>query len=787
MTPKPDHPHIPTILDRIGNTPIVPIRRLNPYKKVRIYAKLESFNPAGSVKDRVALNMIEAAEASGELTPDKIVLEATSGNTGIGMALVCAVKGYRCQLVMPDSASIERRKIMEAFGAEILLTPGKKGTDGAIEEAYALAREFPDRYFLTDQFNNEANWRAHYKGTGPEIWEQTAGMVTDVVGTLGTSGTIMGLSRYFADHHPTVRVTAVEPFLGHKIQGLKNMKESYTPGIYDKSLPYQIINIPDDEAFKTARLLAQKEGLFVGMSSGAALCGALARAAQLQEEGGEIVVILPDGGEKYLSTELFSMPRGGEEAKESRLRFFNTMTRKKEPFTPSNPKRGVTFYACGPTAHEPTNLAHCRRFMVADLIHRHLVAKDFPVEFYMNFTDLDDNTIKGAEESGKALAEFTAAYIEQFQRDFSLLGMQPAAGYPKASDHVQEMIDLAHRLMHKGYAYEKHGSIYFDISKFKNYGELSGVDISKIQVGRTVDLDNYEKESPVDFTLLKRSTLGELKKGIFFKTEWGNMRPGWHIECSAMTMKYLGETMDIHTSSSNLLFPHHENENAIAGALTGKPLARYWLHSELLLVDGKKMAPENGNVITLAEVLAKGYTAREIRFFLLRTHYRKPVNFSFKQLDAACAMLKRLDDFVGKLLCLPPGLPHPQVAAYLSEMEEAYQAAMDDDLNVSRAFAALFDFMKRTNPILSEGQLDRDQKKYILEALGKVNAVFNIMRLTECPLAPELEKLIREREEARRQKDWQRADVVRDELARQGIEVVDTAQGPVWKEKSRAS
>lgn len=776
---------IHSILDRIGNTPIVPIRRLNPYKKVRIFAKLESFNPGGSVKDRIALNMIETAEQAGELTPDKIVLEATSGNTGIGMAMVCAVKGYRCQLVMPESASIERRKIMEAFGAEILLTPGKKGTDGAIEEAYALAREFPERYFLTDQFNNEANWQSHYQGTGPEIWEQSGAAVTDVVGTLGTSGTVMGLSRYFAEHHPEVRVTAVEPFLGHKIQGLKNMKESYTPGIYDKTIPYQVINIPDEEAFKTARLLAQKEGLFVGMSSGAAMCGALARAAQLKEEGGMIIVILPDGGEKYLSTELFSMPRQAA-ARENPLKLFNTLSRKKEIFTPANPQR-VTFYACGPTAHELTNLAHCRRFIAADLIHRHLASKGFTVEFYMNFTDLDDNTIRGAERSGQSLAEFTGGFIDRFMNDFTALGMLPAAGYPKASDHVQDMIDIAHKLMHKGYAYEKHGSIYFDISKFRDYGVLSGADLSKIQIGKTVDLDNYEKESPVDFTLLKRSTLGELKKGIFFKTEWGNMRPGWHIECSAMTMRYLGETMDIHTSGSNLIFPHHENENAIAGALTGKPLARYWLHSELLLVDGKKMAPENNNVITLADVLSQGYTAREVRFFLLRAHYRKPVSFSYKNLDAARKNLKRLDAFVGKLLCLPPGLPHPQVASYLSQMEEAFQAAMDDDLNVSKALAAVFDFIKKTNPILSQGQLDRDQKKYILEAFGKIDEVFNIMKLEECPLAPGIEKLIREREEARKQKNWQRADGVRDELAKQGIEVVDTAKGPVWKEKAKAS
>jgi len=283
------------MLEKIGNTPLVLISRLNPRKKIKIYAKLESFNPGGSVKDRIALSMIEAAEKSGDLTPDKIVLEATSGNTGIGLAMVCAVKGYKCQLVMPESASIERRMIMEAYGVEILLTPAKRSTDGAIEQAYIMAREHPNRYFLTDQFNNEANWQAHYNTTGPEIWEQTKGKVTDIISTLGTTGTAMGLCKYFSEHHPEVRVTAVEPFLGHKLQGLKNMKESYKPGIFDKNLPFQVINIPDDESFRMSRELAHREGIFVGMSSGAAMCAALTRAEQVKN--GVIVVILPDGGE----------------------------------------------------------------------------------------------------------------------------------------------------------------------------------------------------------------------------------------------------------------------------------------------------------------------------------------------------------------------------------------------------------------------------------------------------------------------------------------------------------
>jgi cysteinyl-tRNA synthetase len=768
------------ILDRIGSTPLVLINRVHSSKKIKIYAKLESFNPGGSVKDRIALSMIETAEKSGALTPDKVVLEATSGNTGIGLAMVCAVKGYKCQLVMPESASIERRKIMEAYGVEILLTPAKKSTDGAIEQAYIMAREHPDRYFLTDQFNNEANWQVHYKTTGPEIWEQTDGKVTDVIATLGTTGTAMGLCKYFSENHPKVRVTAVEPFLGHKLQGLKNMKESYKPGIFDKNLPYQVINIPDDEAFKMSRELAHREGIFVGMSSGAAMCAALTQAEQIKD--GEVVVILPDGGEKYLSTTLFTTQEEEKTAvAEPQLRFYNSLSKKKEVFQPLS-KRKVTFYACGPTAHEHANLSHCRRFIVADLINRVLSNKGFKVKFFMNFTDLDDNTILGAERNGQPLTDFTESYIREFKADIAELGVLEATGYPKASEHVEAMIDIAGQLIDKGYAYEKHGSIYFDISKFKRYGKMSGIDLSKIQVGRTVDLDDYEKENPVDFTLLKRSTLTELKEGIFYKTEWGNVRPGWHIECAAMSTHYLGETFDIHTSGRDLIFPHHENEIAIAEAVTGKPLANYWLHSEQLLVEGRKMSADADNVLTLKDLLSKGYSGREARFLLLSTHYRKPLHFSFKKLGEARKNLKRLDGFTQKLLCLPPGLPHPKVAAYLSDMEERFWGAVDNDLNMSRAFGAIFDFIKKTNPILSEGKLNLEQKRYILEAFEKINGILNILRLKECPLAPEINKLIEEREEARKNKDWEKADTVRDELAQKGLEVVDTAKGPVWKE-----
>ncbi|NPB08818.1 MAG: cysteine synthase family protein, partial [Thermodesulfobacteria bacterium] len=251
------------VLDRIGNTPLVPIKRLKTNPRVQILAKIEAVNPGGSVKDRIALSMIEAAEESGELTREKTIIEASSGNTGIGLALVSAVKGYRCLIAMSEGASVERRKIMRAFGAEILLTPAEKSTDGAIEAVYELARKHPDKYYLTDQFNNPANWKAHYEGTGPEIWRDTEGKVTHVVAGMGTTGTLMGMSRYFRDHKLPVKVVGVEPYPGHRIQGLKNMKESYPPGIFDKKLLDKLYHVHDEEAFELTRRLAREEGIFV--------------------------------------------------------------------------------------------------------------------------------------------------------------------------------------------------------------------------------------------------------------------------------------------------------------------------------------------------------------------------------------------------------------------------------------------------------------------------------------------------------------------------------------------
>ena len=291
------------ILQCIGNTPIASID-LNPNPSVKLFAKLEGNNPGGSVKDRIALYMVEAAEKEGRLTRDKIILEATSGNTGIGLAMVATAKRYRLKLTMPACVSIERRRILEAFGAELILTPSNEGTDGAIRLAHKILSEDPDRYFMPNQFDNEANILAHYETTGKEIIDQTQGHITHFVAGMGTTGTLMGVSRRLKEFNKDISIIGVEPVLNHRIQGLKNMAESIRPKIFDPGMIDEHYYVNDEEAFDTTRVLAIKEGLFVGMSSGAAMHIALRKSSELKD--GLIVVLLPDRGDRYLSTSLFT-------------------------------------------------------------------------------------------------------------------------------------------------------------------------------------------------------------------------------------------------------------------------------------------------------------------------------------------------------------------------------------------------------------------------------------------------------------------------------------------------
>jgi cysteinyl-tRNA synthetase len=759
------------ILDTIGNTPIVPIRHLTSKDKVTIVAKLESFNPGGSIKDRIALSMIEEAENSGNLTKDKVIVEATSGNTGIGLALVAAIKGYRVLLTMSDSVSEERKRILKALGADLRYTSSRLGTDGAIEEVYSLVREEPGKYWLADQFNNESNWKAHYDGTALEIWEQTEGKVTMVVTAMGTTGTAMGVSRKLKELNPRIEVVGVEPYLGHSIQGTKNMKESYQPEIFDKNLLDHIVYIEDAEAFEMTRRLAKEEAIFAGMSSGAAMAAALKIAQEIEE--GLLVVILPDGGERYLSTTLFM------DRKKTGIILFNTMTRQKDAFIPIN-ENTVSVYSCGPTVSRFIGLADCRRYGVADLLRRYLEFKDFAVTHIMNITDLDDRTIQGAEAAGEDVKTFTEKYYREFLNDMDALRIKRATSYPLVSQHVEEMIDITQRLLEKGFAYERLRSVYFDISRFQHYGKLSRVDLDKMRVGKTVDLDQYEKDNPRDFTLLKRSRLHELKRGIFFPTKWGNVRPSWHIECAAVAMKSFGETFDIQTGSMDLIFPHHENDIAISEALTGKPLANYWVHNELVKEKNHPEIPQE-KALTLRDVFNRGYTGREVRFWLVSMHYRKAMDFSWSKLEVAKKTVSRLDRFVDKLHTCQKGPIIGEIAQLIYDLKQKFVGAMDDDLNISQALAALFDFIHSINRIMDFQGLDLSDRTKIEDVLSGLNSVLMIMDLGELEPSQQIEELIRERAAARQKKDWARADHLRDELKKLRVEVTDTKDGTTWR------
>jgi cysteinyl-tRNA synthetase len=766
------------ILATIGGTPLVPLQQLSPRPEVRILAKVEARNPGGSVKDRIALAMIEKAEQTGELTPEKIIIEATSGNTGIGLAMVAAVKRYRVLLAMSEAVSVERRRILAALGAEFLLTPAELGTDGAIEAVYERARSDPGTYFMPDQFNNPENWGVHYRTTGPEVWSGTGGELTHFVATMGTTGTVMGVSRYLREVAPTVRVIGVEPFLGHKIQGLKNLKEAYRPGIFERSALDEKVNIHDADAFEMSRRLAREEGLFVGMSSGAAMHVAVETAKEI--ERGVIVAVLPDGGERYLSTPLFQVPAAPEvdHDDESRLRLLNSMTKRLERFEPLN-KSDVRIYSCGPTVQDHTHLGVCRRVVVADLLVRYLTYLGHPVRHVMNITDIDDKTIAKAQEEGVSLQELTDRYTGSFFEDLDQLGVRRAAAYPRASEHIEDMVEMTRKLVERGYAYVKLRSVYFSISRAKGYGSLSGVDLDKIKIGATVDLDSYAKDNPRDFTLMKRATMGELKAGICYKTEWGSVRPGWHVECAAMSMKHLGEQFDIHTSGADLIFPHQENQLAQCLALTGKPPARIWLHSEMILHEGKKLSRSTSPVTTLRDVLARGYTGREVRYLLMATHYRQPVRFSWDALEAARASLRRLDAAVSALRACHVH-KGSDLAAQVADLEDGFQRAMDDDLNVSAALAELFRFIRRVNGLIARERVSVSGAGRAFEALERLNQVLGVLPPEE-HIDPESETLLKRREEARQQGDFALADSIRAQLLERGIVVEDARDGTRWR------
>ena len=467
------------------------------------------------------------------------------------------------------------------------------------------------------------------------------------------------------------------------------------------------------------------------------------------------------------------------------VRFHNTLSRRIEEFEPLEPGR-VRMYTCGPTVHDHTHIGNFRTFVWEDLLRRSLKALGYSVMQVMNITDVDDKTIRKSMAEGITLGEYTERYTRSFFEGLDVLRVERAEIYPRATDHIPEMIRMIGGLRDKGLTYESQGSTYYRIAAFPSYGRLSGVEQRELKDGARIESDEYEKESARDFALWK----GRKDDEPAWESPFGEGRPGWHIECSAMSIKYLGETFDIHTGGVDNIFPHHENEIAQSEAFTGRPFVRYWLHAAHLLVESEKMAKSAGNFYTLRELLEKGHDPRAIRWLLLGTHYRRNLNFSFDGIAQAAREVARLDDFrirLDEAVAAAPATDGPHRASGLTEQvqaaEEEFLAALADDLNISGAVGAVFRMVRETNAALDRKEAAAEEIAAARAALERFDAVLGVLDRTPAVLDEEIDALIRKRQEARKAKDYAEADRIRVALAAQGIVLEDTPQGVRWKRR----
>jgi cysteinyl-tRNA synthetase len=483
------------------------------------------------------------------------------------------------------------------------------------------------------------------------------------------------------------------------------------------------------------------------------------------------------------------------------IRFHNTLSGSLEPFIPIHAGE-VKLYTCGPTVYDFPHIGNWRAYVFEDLLKRFLRFSGFRVTHVMNITDVDDKTIRGAGIKGLELEEYTRPFIDAFYRDRDILNILPADHYPRATGHIPEMVGIVKRLLEKGFAYEKDGSTYFSIAKFPKYGRLSKINLDDLRPGQRGDSDEYEKESVHDFALWKAKKEGE----PFWETELGAGRPGWHIECSAMSSKYLGPTFDIHCGGVDNIFPHHENEIAQSEAANGVKFVNYWLHCHHLVVDGEKMAKSKGNFYALGDILAKGYDPREVRFLLLSTHYRKMLNFTFDALEQARASRNRIRDFLVDIRGIKrEGGTNPEVSRLIAEARAAFAAGLEDDLNIAESLAALFSFIEKANSLVAKREVsqadalalktfvtDIDEKVLAIEPTSvylradvaiktDVRGQIEVKVDVSGELDSAVQNKVEERQKARVEKNFKLADEIRKELLAQGILLEDTKDGVRWK------
>jgi|SRR3989338_2672944 len=465
------------------------------------------------------------------------------------------------------------------------------------------------------------------------------------------------------------------------------------------------------------------------------------------------------------------------------LRLYNTLTRKKEVFKPIKDKI-VNIYSCGPTVYDYAHIGNFRAYICIDILKRYIKYKNFKVKHVMNITDVDDKTIKGANKEGISLSEYTRRYEKAFFEDLEALNIDKADIYPRATEHINEMIDIIKKLSKNKIAYKsEEGSVYYDISKFNGYGKLSHAKITSLKEGARVKQDSYEKDEAKDFALWK--AYDKEDRDVFWETEIGKGRPGWHIECSAMSMKYLGEHFDIHAGGIDLVFPHHENEIAQSEGSTKKKFVNYWVHNEHLLVNGQKMSKSLGNFFTLRDLLQKGRNPKAIRYLLLSANYRQQFNFTEEAVKASENAVQRLKDFMIKLHeknSIAKQLNFfPNIARLIENTKNKFEAAMDDDINISAALSYIFDFVKEVNTLIMENKIRKSDAKKIIGLMMDFDKILGILEEKEEKLSPEIKNLIDEREKARMKKDFAKADKIRKELRQKGIALEDTKESVRWK------
>jgi cysteinyl-tRNA synthetase len=477
------------------------------------------------------------------------------------------------------------------------------------------------------------------------------------------------------------------------------------------------------------------------------------------------------------------------------IRVHNTLSGKIEPFVPQKPGE-VSIYTCGPTVYDYAHIGNYRTFVFQDILRRFLELRGFKLNHVMNLTDVDDRIIANAAAAGVSIRDYTAKFAQAFFDDCKTLGIEAPEHWIRATDYIDDMVKLIQRLQEKSYTYSGEGSIYYRISKFPEYGKLSKIDVSGIQAGARVDNDRYEKESARDFALWKAPKPGE----HFWETPIGRGRPGWHIECSAMAMRFLGETIDIHTGGIDLAFPHHENEIAQSEGATGKKFVNYWMHAEHLLVEGEKMSKSLGNFFTLRDLFAKGYKPSALRFALASVPYRRQLNFTFDGLQQAASSVERLRNFSDRMTRekFPEGNA-PEMVARIAKAANDFDAALSDDLNTAMALGVAYDLVRDANIAMDRGEFRQGDVAAAKKFLADFDRVFAVIADTDAEKLAALgygsadgamsdadvEKMVAERQDARKRRDFAASDRIRKELADRGIILEDGRDGSVrWKRKS---